>query len=223
MNYESALDPSAWRRPDLNLAHLAARGGIRKDFQKELVLQANKSGWLPAHLSKNEETARWLCEISVSCGLSHRDLAEKALLNFAESTQTAYGRDLLDFLLEAGFSQTEAEAAAVEPTRRERIALCEFWLSELPDDARLEFVDVALRNSNSYALSAMLTMNEERFFERVRASNAVIGDEHFVPDLAFQAQQLAKRKFGKELSLAVPRMEAPRASSSNPAYNLEGA
>lgn len=196
-------------RNDLNYCHLLARGGlVDSQYNKELLLQPNKNGWLPVHLAKNKATAQWLYQDSLNQGLTKHDIIYKALLNNAESMQTKYGSDLIQVFQEHGFNPKNSLKAGKPPTFEQRVELSYFWLNlaELTQIDIERIFKIAITNSNSPFFLALSKINSNPAI--ISAIHDVsVGESFYISDRAFQLQQILRLKFAKNIAITTRHTE----------------
>lgn len=216
-------------RNDLNIYHLLARGGLNAyihDYDKSLLLQYNKNGWLPVHLSKNKEIAQILYDETIKQGISHEEIVHKALLNNAQSIQTKYGKDLLEFFKEQQFSLTDCNKAATEPSYLQRIDLSFFWLNHVNFSDVFhsieDCINIALQYSNSYFFFALHKINHHEIYELIHRSHVTIGEDYYISDRAFQLQELLMQKYNKYLPIAHNTINLKNFQTNDYLKNLEG-
>lgn len=214
-------------RNDLNMAHICCRAGIYKDFEKPLLWIKNKNNWLPIHLSKNKfifDQYYFYTNIEIS----KKEIISYCIKNNAESSQTKYGDDLYNFLIEQGFMEKEARLGARYPSIMERLELSSYYLSQLENSwiETLDFnpIDIAIRNSNFIFLKAIKEQRKEKFFDYFRnQSFSKIGEEYLDKQEAFKAKQILKQYFNFNVDIEYKDKPNYYLKSNDPLKNLEGA
>lgn len=217
-------------RQDLNLAHLVARSGVRKDFDASLLVQRNKNDWLPVHLAKNRPIAEMLIAETAK-QLPLVDIVLPCLKNNTQSIQTQYGTDLETFLVEQGFTEKEARQAAVPPSAQERIDLAKLYLSLLDPAWLVQFdfnpLDLALSHCNSHFFSALhgtpATLQEAVVGAFSGSIHGKIGSAFYVSERAFQVKQQLKQFWGIHVPITADLPTNYAEQSGDALKNLEGA
>ncbi len=213
-------------RNDLNLAHICCRSGVFKSIEKELLSLRNKNDWLPIHLAKNKFIFDKYYEDSKSF-ISDKDIYTNCLKNNAESSQTKYGIDLYNFLIEQSFTEKEATVGSQPPSYLDRLTLSSFYLSnfDLNWMEELDFnpVDIAIKNSNYVFFQAILQTNKKEFFEFfIKNSLSKIGEDFLDKPLAFKVKQILKQSFNHHLNISYGTLNFDL-KSNDALKNLEGA
>lgn len=214
-------------RNDLTLAHLVARSGILKNFTTDQLIAKNKNNWLPVHLSKNKNIAQHLFNETIKM-ISIEDIIIPCIKNNTQSTQTQYGVDLENFLLEQNFTNNEAKVGSLPPTNNERIELALFYLSLIEKKHLHLFdfnpIDLALSHCNSFFFFALnnSTINNE-FIDYFSNFKPIIGTDFFIKERAFQIKQQFKQFWNLKLEITslIPFVHQEKTSDS--LKNLEGA
>lgn len=227
-------------RPDLNVWHLIARGGLTPNdsYDLSLLKEKNKREWLPVHLAKNVVIAKWLYEKTVEQGVTHDDIVNRALINNAQSIQTKYDKDLMDFFIEQGFSVEQAKKASIEPTTQSRIELSAYWLSLcdfntfLNSDHLSNPLYTAINYSNSYFMFALINILKLQTFKNEAQSNIIlqalekypykIGSIYYISDRAFQLQQIIKQNFSINIAISTNTVNGVNPVTNCSIANLEG-
>lgn len=226
-------------RPDLNIWHLIARGGLLPNdkYALSLLLDKNKKGWLPVHLAKNTQSAVWLYNKTREQGVIHEDIVNLSLINNAQSIQTKYDKDLTDFFLEQGFEPADAKKAAIPPSTQSRIDLSYYWISlcdfnifKNSNSLENNPLYIALCYSNSYFLFALVDIlkndlkesNFKLIQDKLNQYSDCIGSVYYIADRAFQLQQIIKQFFNIEIPISNNTINGMNVMTNNAIENLEG-
>lgn len=214
------------KRSDLNIAHLVARSGIFKDFNKELLSFKNKNNWLPFHLVKNDSIAKRLLSDSMEY-TNLGNLIVPAIKNNVQSVQTKYGKDLELVLLDYDFNTLEAKLGSAPPNDRERSALAHLLINSTNKNM-LELFDFnpleeAIKYSNFYFLKSIFSLEDNVILNNFPIDSSVlIGSDFFVGDLAFKIKMLLRQKTSKNFSIS-NSIVYKNESTTDYYGNLEGA
>ncbi len=213
-------------RNDLNLAHICCRSGIFKSIDKELLSLRNKNDWLPIHLAKNKFIFDKYYEDTKSF-ISDKDIFTYCLKNNAESSQTKYGIDLYNFLIEQSFPKNEAKLGSQSPSYSDRLLLSSFYLSSFDLNwlSELDFnpIDIAIKNSNHVFFQAIIQTNKKEIFEFfIKNSNSKIGEEFLDKPSAFKVKQILKQSFQHHINISYGTLNFDLKSNDS-LKNLEGA
>jgi hypothetical protein len=222
-------------RNDLNIWHILARGGIvsKEDFTNpnydiSLLNKENKNGWFPVNLAKNLNSAELLFEETIKQNININNLIYKSLINNAESSQTKYDNDLVNFFIEKGIALNEAKKAGQEPDFQSRLNLAEFWLTKTNFNNFKENnpIDIAIKNSNSFFFFALLKIKNEDYQlfikNLINNSSSIIGSSFFISERAFQLQQIIKQYYNINITISTQITNIDNLSSDDSLLNLEG-
>ncbi len=226
-------------RKDLNSWHFIARIGsflnIESDITEEDIENLstpNKNGWYPINLSKNYDTYVFIEKIMGEKLID--EIKSNSVWNNAESSQTKYGQELLNLLIEKGLNLKYSKLYSLAPTYQERLRLSHYILQSIsPSKVRpnlnynkfIHPIDLAIQSSNAFFIEAVINNdNWSKYFNDFILNNTkiIIGDSFLIKDQAYKCYQLIYQKTNIKLDISNNKNIVISNSQEKPIELLEG-